>query len=246
MDILWSSEETDDAWPVIILMDGTTLGNDGSWREVNVPTLTELARRLLAERAEQERLDDHNDKMEARALRLLQVQETELAGLDREVTLLKQRVAELDKNLAHEVEQRALETRELRGSCATSRPGPAAALEAPPADKLSSDAIVLAPIGAMALSWTKENRMVDPDGRVALDLGDYDNLRPEEHAWLSRLADLWSAWGDKGYLRERLKEAATSSGPMFPDDAWRDHPDFRQLRSELLAVPWLFEKKEEV
>ena len=46
------------------------------------------------------------------------------------------------------------------------------------------------------------------DGVEVLDLGDYDNLRPEEHAWLSRLADLWSAWGDKGYLRERLVNRA--------------------------------------
>lgn len=64
-EVLWESRETGDAWPVKILADGSCLGDDGSgWRVVDVPTLRELARRLLEERKQQEALDDHNDKLE--------------------------------------------------------------------------------------------------------------------------------------------------------------------------------------
>lgn len=295
-----------------ILADGSAWSchpRSGDWIKMDGdrmhPAIRELARRLLAERIEQERLDDHNDKREAEAFaewrsglaaehlkHYIAKLEDELRGRLARLEIAKEsldgRVQELDTNLAREIDQRTLETRELRGSCAACEhdliatvkrlnvdlnngrgrvdimwellfnnlyhpvtpwrdgrevvgalsvlrfidqeldwPGPAVAPEAPPADKLSSDAIVLAPIDAPALSWTKENRMVDPDGRVALDLGDYDNLRPEEHVWLSRLVDLWCAWGPEGYLRERL---ATEPRKAIH---W-----FDQLRSELLAKPW--------
>lgn len=223
--------------------------------------LQELARRLLVEREEQEKLDDHNDSLEEGiepfyvALKEVNEHRRRLNHHQTRLNIQTRRLEELDKNLAREIEQRALETKEQRRNCATyervqadliatveglkaalSLSSPAAAPEAPPADKLSSDAVVLAPIDTPALSWTKENRMIDPDGRVALDLGDYDNLRPEEHAWLSRLTDLWSAWGDGGYLRERLEGVDLTEIPshrVFGFINW-----FNQLRSELLAKPW--------
>jgi len=265
-----------------ILADGSAwschpLG--GNWIKMDGdrmhPAIRELARRLLTERAEQERLDDHNDEMEASqplwvveaehleerlrrveaiadpvALAILRGQSglhsDPLNTLEAKMATLGHRVEELDKNLAREVERRALETKEQHRNCAVyervqadliaaveglraalSRPSPAAAPEAPP-----------------ALRWERgANRMINSDGVEVLDLGDCDNLRPEEHAWLSRLADLWCAWGDHGYLRERLVNAS-GRGNATTKGWWQDHPDFRQLRSELLAVPWLFERKE--
>ncbi len=246
MDILWSSEETDDAWPVIILADGRTLGDDGEgWREVNVPTLTELARRLLAERAEQERLDDHNDKAEAGAAEVPDLQDRldhlesnirsaaeaigrnvqsdgELRGRIARLEITKEgldrRLTELDENLAHQTGKLSLLARRvLLNSMAetVSRKAP------PPA------------LPAGGLRWdSKQGIMVDDRDRIALDLSDYfeaGNMSQKDHALLEKLADLWCAWGDRGYLRERLTSTGGSAA-------------FRQLRSELLAVPWLFER----
>lgn len=233
----------------------------------------ELGRRLLAEQAEQEKLDDHNDKLEEKAfagwrrglaegrlnfqqeahrqlLKEARALEQCFAARDKELGGLDRRLTELDKNLAREIEQRTLETKEQRRNCATYervqadliakvegleaalsnmtlRPKQVAAPEAPPAGNLRWD--------------RTQGIMVDDKDKIVLDLSDYfedGNMSPADHDLLETLADLYCAWGPRGYLRERLVESATSSGPCYPGDAWRDHPDFRQLRSELLAFVW--------
>ncbi len=258
--------------------NGYRLLSDGSWEylpwigssdwarsfSMKHPLYQELARRLLAEWAEQEKLDDHNDKAEAEEQEI-NVQaaqmgkilarhaeiERRLADLDanlfKALEVHARRVSELDVNLAREVEQGArLEARTFR---ANERLGvlestlhrlegdvallglrerviekPAAAPAAPPAG---------------ALRWDRtQGIMVDDKDQLVLDLSDYfeaGNMAPKDHDLLERLADLWSAWGEKGYLRERLTEA---DYPVISRE-W-----FRQLRSELLAVPWLFQKED--
>jgi hypothetical protein len=259
-EVLWSCPETSNGRSRFTRENGWEwyTGKGGGWVEhpqSGTLVYQELARRLLAERAEQEKLDDHNDSLEEAA----------------RIARIESRLWELDKNLAREVERRALETKEQRRNCATyervqadliaeveglkaafSRPGPAAAPEAPlkklykcagqycpglpwpPSQHRHPESCVTPPPSG-SLRWERgANRMVNSDGVEVLDLGDCDNLRPEEHAWLSRLADLWCAWGSEGYLREllvgsRYSGADTSEGVLV----W-----FRRLRSELLARPW--------
>lgn len=255
-----------------------------TWEEVNLakshPALRELTRRLLAERAEQERLDDHNDRLEEegyptddlgkleRRLNIhtaqiaeLRAIEGRLAALEKEDTdrtMLAGRVQELDANLAREIGRVALlESRSFRVNerldaieARTAPPSLGVTCPPPPREVVAAlrDSGIAeevtervegwgGPPHGKGLAWERGyNCMVNPEG-IVFDLSDYDNLSPRDHDLLEKLADLWNAWGPEGYLRRLLLAQVVL--PASEEWAWwRDHPDFRQLRSELLAKPW--------
>lgn len=270
--VLWICPESTHAMDQRILTNGKTqILCGGEWTDTDCPALAELARRLLAERAEQEKLDDFNDGLERRAawsvlnehdnrlnfqqaahgqlreeVRVLEERVHSLigdagksrAGLERSFAVhdeelggLDRRVTELDQNLAREVERLAAVdeiVRRLDADVAFLRDAAAPPQGAPPE-------IGRVPPGGLA--WERgRSCMVDTEDKLILDLSDYDNLSPKDHDLLEKLADLWCAWGPEGYLRERLVKSVNVDGQLFP--GWRDHPDFRQLRSELLAFVW--------
>lgn len=238
----------------------------------------ELARRLLAERAEQEKLDEHNDRAEAEPfyavvervnahseqlnvvgstfipevrgrLSTLEAAYGQLGKVEMRHAELERRIAELDKNLAREIEQRTLETRESRRNHAVYERVQAELIEELEALKTKVASLSgtqpdqAAPPEAApgaTLRWDRiQGIMVDDRDKIALDLSDYfedGNMSRKDHDLLEKLADLWSAWGPEGYLRDRLYNAAAANPDAFRFENFGGW--FRQLRSELLAKPW--------
>lgn len=214
--------------------------HEHAWRGLSA-ALSELARRLLEEHEQQEALDEHNDKLgeekegvsrESPAwsrLSFLELQESEQVEINKELrqrlTVLEGKIAVL-QGLVHVGDQALLahlaRIQELEQDLLLVQ-GQAAHVDEREAGDFEATRIHLDGLDERVAA-------LEAPPRVAMHYNEW-----------KRLVALDELWGDDGELRRKLSEARYSG----PDTSGAVLGWFRQLRSELLALPeeFLFEEQ---